>query len=109
MSPYLANQYVAFTRNVFEGRPNISRVSRPKRKSPSSGVNARRSCCHTKNRAEPGRYSQRITALPRSDCVRKSGLLIENAADGPVPSGSTLYESTFPPLVTGAIVLPEVP
>jgi len=55
------------------GRPKIIRVSRPVRKSPSNGRKSSRCCCQTKYNAEPGRYSQRTTALPLSEWVRKSG------------------------------------
>jgi hypothetical protein len=45
---------------------------------------------HTKNRVEPGRYSHRKTALPRSEANRKSGFPNENGSAAPPPSGSTV-------------------
>src|SRR5687767_1836649 len=102
-----ANQYVAFTRNTLLGRAKISRTSLPALKSPSNASNALRDCCHTKKRADPGRYSHRTTAFPRRECVLKSGLLIVNGDAGPAPSGSTRYDSTFDEdPVCGVIVLP---
>src|SRR2546426_738317 len=45
----------------------------PWRKSNSpSGSDSDRCWVHTRNRAEPGEYSQRRTALPRSEPKRKS-------------------------------------
>jgi len=58
----------------------ISRSSeRWKAKSPMSSTSCR-VWVHTKNSVEPGRYSQRSTALPRSDRKLKSGS--EGAAVG---------------------------
>src|SRR5688500_14108429 len=88
-SGYLANQYVAFTRNTLLGCVKMSLRSRPARNSPSYGSNALRICCHTKNNVEPGRYSHLTTALPRSDWNRKSGLATVKDGAAPFPSGST--------------------
>src|SRR5438105_14348640 len=41
---------------------------------------------------DPGRYSQRHTALTLSERVRKSGLSSANAGACPGPSGSIVYE-----------------
>jgi len=45
---------------------------------------------HTKKSVEPGRYSQRTTALPNSDRELKSLLLIVTLWRGPAPSGSAV-------------------
>ena len=46
-------------------------------------------CCHTKYNVEPGRYSHRITALPRSERKLKFGSLKEKrSARVPAPSAS---------------------
>src|SRR5687768_8372036 len=67
MLPYLPIHHVPFTTNTFSGLVfHSSPMSFPKSKSPF-GWNPKRLCCHTKNSAEPGRYSQRTTALPRSE------------------------------------------
>src|ERR1700741_4841902 len=58
-------------KTLLERWPNTSLVWSPKRKSPSSTPRLR-SCCHTKKSVEPGRYSQRSTALPRMDRKVKS-------------------------------------
>ena len=50
-----------------------------------------RCCVHTKNIVEPGRYSHRSTAVPRSERLVKFGSPKLNGAAGPAPSGSTVY------------------
>jgi len=47
-------------------------------------------CCHTRNSAEPGRYSHRSTALPRSKRLLKSRSEKVNAGAAPAASGSTV-------------------
>src|SRR5687767_11193823 len=65
--------------------------SRPKSKLPIGAVSDL-FCCHTKKSVEPGRYSHRTTALPRSARKLKSGSKTLNDAAGPEgPSGSIVY------------------
>src|SRR5437868_4707624 len=61
--------------------------SRPRLKSPNGAVSLRL-CVHTRNNVEPGRYSHRNTAFPRSERKLKSGLVMTNELAGPGPSGS---------------------
>src|SRR5437763_7490052 len=68
----------------------ISPTSRLALKSPT-GSNPLRDCCHTKNRAYPGRYSHRTTALPTKFLMLNVGSPNWNEGDGPAPSGSTVY------------------
>ena len=65
----------------------MERASRPSSESPFGWMSERR-CCHTRYMVEPGRYSQRRTALPRSDWLLKSWFSTVKMAAGPLPSGS---------------------
>src|SRR6266487_1314539 len=47
---------------------------------------------------DPGRYSQRSTALTLSERVLKSGRYTANSAAGPAPSGSTPKQRSGPEL-----------
>src|SRR5215203_4349856 len=89
----------------------MSRNASPVLNSPSKGWNALRCCCQTKKSADPGRYSHRTTALPRSDCTLKSGFEIANDGAGPLPSGSTVYPVLVDVAasVVGVIVVPSRP
>src|SRR5438128_11770208 len=79
-SRYGFHQYVALIMKMLSALACISRSSeRWKAKSPMSSTSCR-VWVHTKNSVEPGRYSQRSTALPRSDRRLKSGS--EGAAVG---------------------------
>src|SRR5690348_9093164 len=69
---------------------NRPRTSRENERSPF-GATSLRDCVHTRKMVEPGRYSQRNTAFPRSERKLKFGSLNENGLAGPVPSGSTVY------------------
>src|SRR5947208_6332446 len=83
------HQYVALTMKIFSaGALSMLPIDEPNLKLPLSSA-AERLCVHTKNSVEPGLYSQRSTALPRSDLKLKSGLPNENGCTGPAPSGST--------------------
>ena len=66
-------------------------IEEPNLKSPLSSA-AERLCVHTKYSVDPGRYSQRRTALPRSDLKLKSWFPNDIGWAGPTPSGSTVYE-----------------
>src|SRR4051812_35663233 len=87
---YFESQYTAFTRKMFDGRSRkMALTSRLASKLKTSSTPLR-SCCQTRKSADPGRYSHRITALPRRECTLKFGLLIVNDGDEPVmPSGSS--------------------
>src|SRR5213595_1399530 len=68
------HQYDALIMKMFSaGARSIWLIDEPNRKLPSSS-DAERLCVHTKNSVEPGMYSHRKTALPRSDLKLKSGL-----------------------------------
>src|SRR2546427_2264521 len=68
------HQYVALTMKMFSaGALSMLPIDEPNLKFPLSSA-AERLCVHTKNSVEPGMYSQRSTALPRSDLKLKSGL-----------------------------------
>src|SRR5438105_7712408 len=56
---------------------------------------------------EPGRYSQRHTALTLSERWRKSGLYRANRGAGPGPSGSTRKHSVGPVLQTESAGAPR--
>src|ERR1051325_10484106 len=86
--PYLENQYAAFTMKMFVGRSR--KIAPMSRDGSSSNADSPpdRSCCHTKYRADPGRYSQRTTAFPRNECELKFGFVMLNVVDGPRPSVS---------------------
>src|SRR3972149_5373536 len=66
------NQYVSLTMNTF----SASADHRARKSRPSAAVpvvtSSSRPCCQTRNSVEPGRYSQRITALTRSERTLKS-------------------------------------
>src|SRR5690348_7493952 len=95
-SPHRPIQKFTFTWNRSTGLSlKIALVALPKSKSPT-GSNPVRCCVHTKYTVDPGRYSHRSTALPRSDRVVKSGSAKENAGAGPAPSGSTVYVADDP-------------
>src|SRR5206468_6122542 len=86
---YGFHQYVALIMKMFSaGALSILRIDEPSLRSPLSSK-AERLCVHTKYSVEPRMYSQRSTALPRSDLKLKSGLPKENGCAGPAPSGST--------------------
>src|SRR5438093_12064343 len=77
------HQYVALIMKMLSaGARNIRPIEDPKRKSPLISESSR-FCVHTKYSVEPGMYSQRSTALPRSDLQLKSGLPKENGLSGP--------------------------
>src|SRR6266536_4088955 len=86
------HQYVALIMKMFSaGARNIRPTDEPNRKSPTSSKSDRL-WVHTKYSVDPGMYSQRSTALPRSDLKLKSGLPKDNGCAGPAPSGSTSYD-----------------
>src|SRR6266540_4010348 len=61
------HQYVALIMKMLSaGARNIRPIEEPKRKSPLISESSR-FCVHTKYSVEPGMYSHRSTALPRSD------------------------------------------
>src|SRR5687768_3808370 len=83
--------------------PNNALRSLEKSKSPSGALDDL-FCCHTKYSVDPGRYSQRNTALPRSERKLKSGSPNEmGVAAVPAPSASTVY-SVAPELVVVVVI-----
>src|SRR5688500_839496 len=83
--------------------PKRADRSRVKSKSPSGALDDL-FCCQTKYSVEPGRYSQRSTALPRNDRKLKSGSPKEiGVAAVPAPSASTVY-SVAPELVVDVMI-----
>src|SRR5438093_439670 len=89
---YGFHQYVALIMKMFSaGAVSMLRIEEPNLKSPLSSK-AERLCVQTKYSVEPGMYSQRSTALPRSDLKLKLWLPNDIGCAGPGPSGSTVYE-----------------
>lgn len=94
---YGLSQYVALTMKTLSGLSPINpRASGPIEKAPTPltpeepSNHIDRFCCQTKNSVEPGRHSQRSTALPRSERTSKFGSPSEKFAAGPESSGSTV-------------------
>jgi len=73
-------------------------MSREKSRSPTVALWLR-AWVQTTNIVEPGRYSQRSTALPRSERKLKLGSLNVNGCAGPPASGSTVYVPPASPIV----------
>src|SRR4051812_12866648 len=61
-----------------------------------SDVPAEQLVLQTKNIVEPGRYSQRSTALPFNDRELKLPLPMSTDGRGPAPSGSATYWAIAP-------------
>src|SRR5213082_3062967 len=77
---------------VGRSRNNSRPKSRATSKLASKGKEFERLCVQARKMVDPGRYSQRHTALTLSERVRKSGLSSANAGACPGPSGSIVYE-----------------
>ena len=106
-SPQRVSHQLALTRKMLSGRA-ANRASRSRTKaSVPNAASADRDCVHATYSTDPGRYSHRNTAFPRSDCELKSGLLIANGAAGPALSGSTVYFVTMPSLFVVAAIVPR--
>src|SRR5512133_1023139 len=103
---YRASHQFIFTRKMLSGRVAVSaRASRPRSNSPEASL-LLRDCVQTKKSVEPGRYSHRKTALPRSDRTLKFGLPMLNEEAAPAPSGSTVYDVTRPSLLRFSTIVP---
>src|SRR5881275_3240041 len=76
---------------VGRSRNNSRPKSRATSKLASKGKEFERLCVQARKTVDPGRYSQRHTALTLSERVRKSGSSTVNGAAGPDPSASIVY------------------
>src|ERR1043166_2428248 len=106
----LSHQFILTSNTSAAGVPP-QRSPRPENPSKRGTVSdPEQSRVHTKNSVEPGRYSHRSTALPRSERSPKLGSVTRTGGRGPGPSGSRSNACAAPPVpgFTGVLVEPGV-